>query len=48
MFKVQVQRAVPMGEIRGKDNPTEQFLGSLVAEIERQLASVETAKVETK
>jgi hypothetical protein len=38
MFKVQVQRTVPEFERRELNNPTEQFLGLLLPEIERRVA----------
>lgn len=39
MFKVQVARRVAPGERRDRDNPSEQFLALLVAEIDRRLAA---------
>jgi len=39
MFKVQVQRPVPVSERREVSNPTEQFLSLLIAQIEEHIAA---------
>jgi len=39
MFKVQVQRPVPVSERREVSNPTEQFLALLIAQIEERIAA---------
>jgi len=39
MFKVQVQRPVPVSERREVSNPTEQFLALLLAQIEERIAA---------
>ena len=43
LFKVQVARRIAAGERRDRDNPSEQFLALLVAEIDRRLAAVPPA-----